>query len=141
MNGPWANREWIETPVHRCRIAFEPSLGSVLLNILAPYRGVAVNRITRNAEDGALREELSANCQAAFRNCAGKPKSGGRVDPKCLIDACIKVRKVLHLGAGGNGFVLNAESLVQFAVKALLGETVPCQVVQDCTCRTKGCSC
>ena len=140
MNGPWANRERIEALVHRCRVAFEPSLGSILLDILAPYRRVAVNRIARDAEDGALREELSANRQAAFRSGAGKPKSRGRVDPECLVDACIKVRKVLHLGAGGNGFVLDAEPLVQFAVQALLCVTVACQVIQDCACRAKWCS-
>jgi hypothetical protein len=78
-------------------VTFEPPLGTEHIHVVPPGHLVPVDRVSRHAEDCALREVYAINCQTTFRSHTRKANRRGGVDPQGFVDDGIQVRKPFHL--------------------------------------------
>jgi hypothetical protein len=64
---PGSRREGIERLLYVSGVSFKPTLWPVFFYILAPNRRIAMNGITRDANNRAFWEELTKYRQSALR--------------------------------------------------------------------------
>ena len=125
---PWAVRERVVGLLDEVLVLLEPAFGAERLRVLAPHLWVAVDRVRRYAEHGALGEESAADGDASLGDHPWQADARRRVDAERFVDDGLEVGQTLDLLEARDGVVLGervVELLLQLALDVgVLGEVV-----------------
>lgn len=130
---PWTVRKWVESILHELLVLFEPSFRSEGLDVVAPHVFVSVDRVRRDAENGALGEELPADRQTALRDETRKTHTRRGVDAQRLVNNRLEVCQLLDFLERRHRIVVVAQGLIKLLLEFALHLGVVREVVRNGT--------
>jgi hypothetical protein len=102
---PRSRRKGVKCFLYGSLVSFKPTLRSIFFDILAPNGRIAMDRVTRDADDRAFWEELAKYRQSTLGNNPWEAYRRCGVHAETFVDASIEIRKAFDLITGGHSFI------------------------------------